>query len=115
MIRLAASGQFVMAANRYSAATSTVATREISREDLCLLPVPTEARTCQSGISVSRTTHDLLSHDQRRYRTYRDTHRAMNAALGRVLTAFGYQLAPFGSGGAWLVTGRRSRERRAGQ
>lgn len=29
--------------------------------------------------------------------------------LGRVLAAFGYQVAPFGSGGAWLVTGRRTR------
>ena len=43
------------------------------------------------------------------------THQAMNAALGRVLTAFGYQVAPFGSGGAWLVTGRRSRGTEAGQ
>ncbi len=33
----------------------------------------------------------------------------MNVALGDVLTAFGYQVAPFGSGGAWPVTGRRTR------
>ena len=64
---------------------------------------------------MSWTTHDLLLRDQRRYRTYQDAHQAMNAALGRVLTAFGYQLAPFGSGGAWLVTGRRSRGTEAGQ
>ena len=76
---------------------------------VCLLPVPAEAGTGQGGISVSWTTHDLLLRDQRRYRTYQDAHQAMNAALGRVLTAFGYQVAPFGSGGAWLVTGRRSR------
>jgi hypothetical protein len=81
---------------------------------VCLLPVPAEARTGQSGISVSWTTHDLLLRDQRRYRAYQDAHRAMNAALGRVLAAFGYQLAPFGSGGAWLVTGR-SRRTEAGQ
>ena len=31
----------------------------------------------------------------------------MNAALGCVLTALGYQVAWFGCGGAWLVTGRR--------
>jgi hypothetical protein len=31
----------------------------------------------------------------------------MNTALGGVLRAFGYMVAPFGSGGAWLVTGRR--------
>ena len=82
---------------------------------VCLLPVPAEAGTGQGGISVSWTTHDLLLRDQRRYRTYQDAHQAMNAALGRVLTAFGYQLAPFGSGGAWLVTGRRSRGTGAGQ
>ncbi len=39
----------------------------------------------------------------------------MNVTLGRVLTAFGYQVAPFGSGGAWLVTGRRTRGTGAGQ
>ena len=64
---------------------------------------------------MSWTTPDLLLRDQRRYRPYRDTHQAMNAALGRVLTAFGYQVAPFGSGGAWLVTGRPSRGTEAGQ
>jgi hypothetical protein len=82
---------------------------------VCLLPVPAEAGTGQSGISVSWTTHDLLLRDQRRYRTCQDAHQAMNAALGRVLAAFGYQLAPFGSGGAWLVTGRPSRGTGAGQ
>ena len=73
---------------------------------VCLLPVPAEAETGQGGISVSWTTHDLLLRDRRRYRTYQEAHQVMNAALGRVLTAFGYQRAPFGSGGAWLVTGR---------
>jgi hypothetical protein len=82
---------------------------------VCLLPVPAEAGTGQSGISVSWTTHDLLLRDQRRYRTCQDAHQAMNAALGRVLAAFGYQVAPFGSGGTWLVTGRRSRGTEAGQ
>jgi len=82
---------------------------------VCLLPVPAGAGTGQGGISVSWTTHDLLLRDQRRHRTYRDTRQAMNAALGRVLTAFGYQVAPFGSGGAWLVTGRRTRGTGAGQ
>jgi hypothetical protein len=33
----------------------------------------------------------------------------MNAVLWCVLTAFGYQVARFGCGGAWLVTGRRRR------
>jgi hypothetical protein len=39
----------------------------------------------------------------------------MNVALGSVLAAFGYQVAPFGSGGAWLVTGRRTRGTEAEQ
>ena len=82
---------------------------------VCLLPVPAEARTRQGGISVSWTTHDLLLRDQRKYRIYRDTHQAMKSALGRVLAAFGYQAAPFGSGGAWLVTGHRTGGTGAGQ
>ena len=82
---------------------------------VCLLPVSAETGTGQGGISVSWTTHDLLLRDQRRYRTYQDAHQAMNAALGCVLAAFGYQVAPFGSGGAWLVTGRPNRGTEAGQ
>jgi hypothetical protein len=39
----------------------------------------------------------------------------MNAALGCVLAAFGYQVARFGGGGAWLVTGRRTRGTGAGR
>src|ERR1035438_8391507 len=39
----------------------------------------------------------------------------MNAALGCVLTAFGYPVAWFGCGGAWLGTGRRRRVTRAGR
>ena len=81
---------------------------------VCLLAVPPEARTGQGGISVSWTTHDLL-HDPNRYRIYQDTRQAMNVALGSLLTAFGYQRAPFGSGGAWLVTGRRGPGTGAGQ
>ena len=82
---------------------------------VCLLPVPAEAGTGWGGISVSWTTHDLLLRDRCRYRIYRDTHQAMNVALGSVLTAFGYQVAPFGSGGAWLVTDSRTRGTGAGQ
>ncbi len=59
---------------------------------VCLLPVSAEAGT-----------------------GHRDTRQAMNAALGRVLAAFGYQVAPFGSGGARLVTGRRTGGTEAGQ
>jgi hypothetical protein len=39
----------------------------------------------------------------------------MNAALGCVLTAFGYQVARFGCRGAWLVTVRRRRGTGAGR
>ena len=81
---------------------------------VCLLPVPAEAGTAPGGISVSWTTHDLLLRDRRQVPHLPGTQQAMNAALGGVLTAFGYQVAPFGCGGAWLVTGRRRRERRPG-
>jgi len=76
---------------------------------VCLLRVSAEAGASQSGISVPWTTYGLLMRDQRRHRVYRDTRQAVNAALGRVRTAFGYQAARFGCGGARLVTGRRRR------
>ena len=76
---------------------------------VCLLPIRAEVGTGRSGIAVSWTTHTLLLSDWDRYSTYRGTQQIMNAALGGVLRAFGYPVAPFGSGGAWLVTGHRSR------
>jgi hypothetical protein len=82
---------------------------------VCLLAVPPETGTGPGGISASWTTHDVLLTDQYRFRIARDTHQAMNVALGSVLTAFGYQVAPLGSSGAWLVTGRRTRGTGAGQ
>jgi hypothetical protein len=77
---------------------------------VCLLAVPAESGTGHGGIAVSWTVHNLLLLDWDRYGTYTGTQQAMNAALGGVLRAFGYMVAPFGSGGAWLVTGRRERE-----
>ena len=56
---------------------------------------------------MSWTTHGLVLLDWDRYGTYTGTQQAMNAALGGVLRAFGYPVAPLGSGGAWLVTGSR--------
>ena len=82
---------------------------------VCLLPVPAGGGAGEGGISMPWTAHDLLLRDQLRYRTYRDTHQAVNAAVGSVLTAFGYQAAPSGSGGAWLVTGRRTGGTEAGR
>jgi hypothetical protein len=82
---------------------------------VCLLPVPAEGGARQGRISMPCTTHDFQVRDQLRYRTYRDTHLALSAALGSVPTAFGYEVALFGSGGAWLVTGRRIGGTEAGQ
>jgi hypothetical protein len=77
---------------------------------VCLLAVPAESGTSHGGIAVSWTAHNLLRLDWDRYGTYTSTQQAMNTALGRVLRAFGYLVTPFGSGGAWLVTGRRETE-----
>jgi hypothetical protein len=82
---------------------------------VCLLAAAPEAGIGQGGISMSWTTHDLLLRDPCRYRIYQYTHQAMNVALDGDLTAFGFQVAPFGSSGAWLVTGRRTRGMGAGQ
>jgi hypothetical protein len=76
---------------------------------LCLLAVPAVSGTGHGGL-VSRTVHNLLRLDWDRYGTCTDTRQAMNTALGGVLRAFGYPVTPFGSGGAWLVTGRRGTE-----
>jgi hypothetical protein len=77
---------------------------------VCLLAVPPESGTCNDGVAVSWTAHNLLRLDWDRYGTYVGTQQAMNTALGGVLRVFGYPIAPFGSGGAWLVTGRRGTE-----
>ena len=77
---------------------------------VCLLAVPAESGTCNGGITVSWTAHNLLLLDWDRYGTYTGTQQAMNTALGCVLRAFGDPVTPFGSGGAWLVTGRPGTE-----
>ena len=74
-----------------------------------LLPVPAQG-TRPSGIAVPWTPHDLLLPDRDRYGTCTGTQQAMNTALGEVLRASGYLVTLFGSGGAWLVTGRRGTE-----
>ena len=75
-----------------------------------VLAVPVESGTSSSGIAVSRTVHNLLLLDWDRYGTYTDTQQAINTTLGGMLRAFGYTVTPFGSGGAWLLTGRRGTE-----
>ena len=74
---------------------------------VCLLAVPAGLADGRAGIAVSWTTHNLLLLDWDRYGTCTGTQQAMNTALGGVLRAFGYLVTPSGSGGAWLVTGRR--------
>jgi hypothetical protein len=77
---------------------------------VCVLAVPAESGTSHGGVAVSWTVHSLLRLDCDRYAAYTGTQQAMNTALGGVLRAFGYLVTPFGSGGAWLVTGRRGTE-----
>jgi hypothetical protein len=71
----------------------------------CLLPVPAKPADGRAGTAVSWTTHNLLRLDGDRYGTYAGIQQAMNAAIGGIMRAFGYVAEPFGSGGAWLVTG----------
>ena len=77
---------------------------------VCVLAVPAGSGTGHGEIAVSWAAHDLLRLDWDRYGTYTATQQAMNTALGGMLRAFGYLVTPFGSGGAWLVTGRRGTE-----
>ena len=79
----------------------------------CLLALPAGPADGRAGIAVSWTAHRLLLLDWDRYGTCTGTQQAMNTALGGVLRAFGYLATPYGSGGAWLVTGRCGTE--AGQ
>lgn len=77
---------------------------------VCLTPMPAEFGAGRSGIAVSWTTHDLLGKDWDRFGIYRGTVQMMNVALGKVLHDFGYSVAELGTGGSWLVTGRRDQE-----
>ena len=74
---------------------------------VCLLAVPAGLADGRAGVAVSWTAHNLLLLDWDRYGTCTCIRQAMNTAPGGVLRAFGYLVTPFGSGGAWLVTGRR--------
>jgi hypothetical protein len=75
---------------------------------VCLLPVARgHDPGGRGGVVVSWTTHDLLSLDWGRWSEYQGAHEVMNGALGQVLDALGYQVWPFGLGGAWIVTGHR--------
>ena len=78
----------------------------------CLLALPAGLADGHAGIAVSWTAHSLLLLDWDSYGTCTCTciQQATDTALGGVLRAFGYLVTPFGSGGAWLVTGRRGTE-----
>jgi hypothetical protein len=78
------------------------------RGGVCLLPVAVghDDRGNDNGAVVSWTTHDLLLLDWARYGIYRGVQDVMYEALASVLRALGYEVRPFGSGGASLVTGR---------
>ena len=72
---------------------------------VCVLPIPSGHNPDgQGGIAVSWTTHNLLAMDWERGRERQGTQEAMNRALAGVLTALGYKVRPFGTGGASLVT-----------
>jgi hypothetical protein len=74
---------------------------------VCLLPVARgHDPGGRGGVVVSWTTHDLLSLDWDRWSEYHGAHEVMNGALAQVLDALGYQVWPFGLGGAWIVTGQ---------
>jgi hypothetical protein len=72
---------------------------------VCVLPIQGRHNPDgQGGIAVSWTTHNLLTLDWDRGREHQDTQQAMNQALASVLKALGYQVSPFGTGGASLIT-----------
>ena len=76
---------------------------------VCLLPVARgHDPDGRGGVVVSWTTHDLLSLDWDRWREYQGAQGVMNGALSEVLDALGFEVWPFGLGGAWIVTGRRA-------
>ena len=76
---------------------------------VCLVPVTRgHDPDGRGGVVVSWTTHNLLSLDWERWREYQGAHAVMNGALSEVLDALGFEVSPFGLGGAWIVTGRRA-------
>ena len=76
----------------------------------CRLALPAGPADGRAGIAVSWTAYGPLLLGRDSYGTCTGTQQATNTAFGGVLRAFGYLVTPFGSGGAWLVTGRRRTE-----
>jgi hypothetical protein len=83
---------------------------------VCLLPVASgHDADGRGGVVVSWTTHNLLSLDWGRWLAYQGTQDVMNGALSEVLGGLGFQVSPFGVGGAWIVTGRKPGRQGSGQ
>jgi len=83
---------------------------------VCLLPVaPGHDPDGRGGVVVSWTTHNLLSLDWGRWVEYQGTQAVMNGALSEALHGLGFQVSPFGVGGAWIVTGRKRYEWEPGE
>ena len=73
-----------------------------------------ELARAASGLATADGYH-LLRLDLDRCGTRAGTRQAMNTAIGGNLRAFGSPPGPFGSGGAWPVTGRRGQDPGAGR
>jgi hypothetical protein len=83
---------------------------------VCLLPVaPGHDPDGRGGVVVSWTTHDLLSLDWGRWLAYHGNQDVMNGAPFEVLGGLGFQVSPFGVGGAWIVIGRKPAGRETGR
>lgn len=83
---------------------------------VCLLPVTAgHDPDGRGGVVVPWTTHNLLSLDWGRWLAHHGTQDVMNGALSEVLDGLGFQVSPFGVGGAWIVTGRKPCEREPGE
>jgi hypothetical protein len=79
---------------------------------VCVLPATGGSGPASSaGVVVSWTTHNLLSLDWDRWGECQGAGRVMNEALAEVLEVLGFEVQPFGQGGASLVTGRRASNR----
>ena len=83
---------------------------------VCLLPVADgHDPNGRGGVVVSWTTHNLLSLDWGRWLAYHGTQNVMNRALSEVLDGLGFQVSPFGVGGAGIVTGRKPGRQEMGE
>jgi hypothetical protein len=90
---------------------------DIHQPDLGPLRAAADAAELAQAVSglVTADEYHLLRLDLDRCGTHTGNQQAMNTAIGCNLRAFGYPPGPFGSGGAWLVTGHRGQHPGAGR